>query len=364
MLVQRLAMSLVLGVLGVLGACRVPVTVPGLAAGAPGPFGSRSAAAAARESERTTASSAIGADRRLDRSGRDRAGGDVPVARPAAGDLDDPTPTRGAGRLSLYADPALAFAWQDETASDPPQEPKASKESRWSDFLPLGREAVLAAGYELPRAFGFDVAYTRLRRDIEVDEVRVGLDGAPPRTVDFLSVEADSVVDNVMGRLDAWVFPFWNVSLLGGWTWNQSDSRVTVNIPLPINPTDVTLDVPTRQEGPTWGFGTNLAAGYGDWFISGDGSWIHADMSDFAVIEAFLGSIRSGWNGKVDDVPVRLWGGATYWDTATTIEGSAPTSGGTLGSSSTRGPSPRTRCRSAARSRSTASTAWRSSTTC
>jgi hypothetical protein len=118
--------------------------------------------------------------------------------------------------------------------------------------------------------------------------------------------------------------------VLGGWTWNESASEVTVSIPLPVNPRDVTFQVPTRQDGPTWGFGTNLAAGYGEWFLSGDGTWIKADMQDFAVIEGFLGSIRSGWNGKVDGVPMRIWGGVTYWDTATTIEGDVVTSDGTV----------------------------------
>ncbi|HEX6811357.1 MAG TPA: hypothetical protein VF384_07030 [Planctomycetota bacterium] len=236
-----------------------------------------------------------------------------------------------AGRLNLFADPGLFWSGQDPQPGTARQEPGRQDpgEARWSDFLPLGREAVIAAGYELPRAFGFGVAYTRLRRDIEVNEVRVGLNGAPPDEVTFLDVEADSVVDNVMSRVDAWIFPFWNVSVLGGWTWNDSASQVTVNLPGP-NPRTVTFDVPTNQEGATWGFGTNLSAGYREWFISGDGQWIKADMSDFSVIEIFLGSIRTGWNGKIDGVPVRCWGGFTYWGTATTIEGSAATPEGTL----------------------------------
>ena len=248
--------------------------------------------------------------------------------RPAAYAFDDVAP-EPAGRLDLHVDPLLAWDTQEpQDPGKPKQEPP--EPPRWSDFLPMGRAEVLAAGYELPRAFGFGVAYTRLRRDIEVDEVRVGVDGAPPSTIDFLSVRADSVVDNVMGRLDAWVFPFWNVSVLGGWTWNESDSEVTVTVPFPGGPRDLTMAVPTRQDGPTWGFGTNLAAGYGSWFVSGDGMWIKADMQDFAVIEAFIGSIRSGWNGKWDGKPMRVWGGVTYWDTATTIEGEVVTSDGTV----------------------------------
>lgn len=241
--------------------------------------------------------------------------------------IDDGAARDSRGHLTLSVDPMFAAAAQEPQSGDSPQRPD---DSRWSDFLPLGRASVLAAGYELPRAFGFGVAYTHLRRDIEVNDVRTGLDGAPPQSVGFLSVDADSVVDNLMGRLDAWVFPFWNVSVLAGWTWNESTSEVTVDIPLPINPREVVFRVPTHQDGLTWGVGTNLAAGYGEWFISGDGTWIYADMQNFAVIEGFLGSIRSGWNGKVNGKSVRVWGGATYWDTSTTIEGDVVTSNGTV----------------------------------
>ena len=314
-----------------LAGCHVPMrpqsfaseTVPGAhgrpaLVASPAAAGSISAPPASANRAATASShrsSAIG-DVRSDSSASD-----------CAQDLDDVAKPESGGRFNLFANPALAWDAQDPQAENAPLQPR---ESRWSDFLPIGREQVLAAGYELPRAFGVGVAYTRLKRDIEVNEVRVGLDGAPPQSVGFLSVEADSVVDNVMGRLDAWIFPFWNVSVLGGWTWNESTSQVTVNIPLPINPRDVSFSVPTHQDGPTLGFGTNLAAGYGEWFISGDGTWIYADMSDFSLIEGFLGSIRSGWNGKIDTKGVRIWGGATYWDTATTIKGSVATSAGPL----------------------------------
>src|SRR5204863_3494816 len=82
-------------------------------------------------------------------------GGDVPVR-------DEPGARESAGRLHLFVDPLVAFGAQEPQSPDgsPPQR-QEPLESRWSDFLPVGREAVLAAGYELPRAFGFGVAYTR-----------------------------------------------------------------------------------------------------------------------------------------------------------------------------------------------------------
>jgi len=311
-----------------LAGCYAPLTTHAVvtvatpaALGWPSP--ATTAAAAGGVASAASAADLAASTRAYARNERDGIGGvtaDSGVREP-----DDFAARDSGGRLNLYVDPL--FAWSPQ---GPPAQPQEPAESRWSDFLPLGRAAVLAAGYELPRAFGIGVAYTRLRRDIEVDSVRVGVDGAAPQPVGFLAVEADSVVDNVMGRLDAWIFPFWNVSVLGGWTWNESTSAVTVSVPLPINPRDVTFQVPTHQDGPTWGFGTNLAAGYGEWFVSGDATWIFADMQGFALIEGFLGSFRSGWNGKVDGKPVRIWGGVTYWDTATTVEGDVVTADGTV----------------------------------
>ena len=292
--------------------------VPAAAAGAAAAGGVASAATDARPSGLARAA-----------PGRDESGHASGWPDFAAGRAADDFAVRGdGGRLNLYVDPL--FAWAPQPSLLEQQEPQEPPDSRWSDFLPLGRAQVLAAGYELPRAFGVGIAYTRLRRDIEVDAVRVGIDGGPPQLTNFLAVEADSVVDNVMARLDAWIFPFWNVSVLGGWTWNESTSDVTVSVPFPVNPRDVTLSVPTHQDGPTWGFGTNLAAGYGEWFISGDATWIFADMQDFALIEGFLGSLRSGWHTKIDGDPVRFWGGVTYWDTATTVEGDVVTGDGTV----------------------------------
>ena len=325
--VTRARIAFAASCLALLGGCRVASRVQTPAAGgstrAFGPPAALPAPAKGQCGEAVPASwvpSAMGP----------RVAADAEVASVAGGtgietELAGADAPRTAGRLDLFVDPAFT-GWQDPQHADAPQEPR---DERWSNFLPLGREAVMAAGYELPRAFGFGVAYTRLHRDIEVDEVRTGLAGAPLEPVDFLAVRSDSTVDNVMGRVDAWIFPFWNVSVLAGWTWNESDTEVTVTVP-GTPPQSVTFAVPTRQEGPTWGVGTNLSAGYGEWFINGDGQWIRVDMEDFATIEAFLGTIRSGWNGKIDKLPVRMWGGVTYWDTATTIAGSVPTSAGEL----------------------------------
>jgi hypothetical protein len=318
------------GSLLALAGCVVPLPTQSVLASAPEPFGRQSLV------PHTAASPGGMPAAGADQIARSAAGAETTRGYPVELPVPAVCATSG-GRFHIAADPTLV--WTVPEPQDPQQPaPQHEDDSRWSDFLPFGRQAVLEAGYDLPRAFGIGVAYTRLRRDIAVTEVRTGLNGAPPERVDFLSVEADSVVDNVMARLDAWILPFWNVSLLGGWTWNESHSQITVDIPLPVNPQQVTFQVPTHQEGPTWGVGTNLSGGYREWFISGDGTWIQADMSDFSRIEGFLGSVRSGWNGKIEGKPVRLWGGFTWWDTDTTVKGSAATPAGPLAFSVDQGP--------------------------
>jgi hypothetical protein len=46
-----------------------------------------------------------------------------------------------------------------------------------------------------------------------------------------------------------------------------------------------------------------------------------------ASFRALVGSVRTGWNGKVGDVPLRLWVGGSYWDTANTASSTVEVAG-------------------------------------
>ena len=63
--------------------------------------------------------------------------------------------------------------------------PAAAQESPPPDTrrLPFLAEEARKRGIELPRPFGIGVVYYHLDRAIEIRDVRVGRDGAPPTSV-------------------------------------------------------------------------------------------------------------------------------------------------------------------------------------
>ncbi|HEU5312035.1 MAG TPA: hypothetical protein VFV24_11330, partial [Candidatus Eisenbacteria bacterium] len=119
-------------------------------------------------------------------------------------------------RLGTYAGllvTALLFPGGARAAEDEAK-PGASRSdsTRWSSFLPLMKEEAESRGIELPLPFGVGLVYYHLERDIEITDVRLGRNGAPPTSVsDFAQLDARAVVDNLNVKLDAWILPFLNV---------------------------------------------------------------------------------------------------------------------------------------------------------
>ena len=105
----------------------------------------------------------------------------------------------------------------------------AQGESRMLPFL--GEEA-RKRGYELPEPFGVGLVYYKLIRDIEVTDLRLGRDGAPPTSVSrYADLGSSTDVDNVNVKLDAWLLPFLNVYGIVGKVWNESETHVDVTLP-------------------------------------------------------------------------------------------------------------------------------------
>jgi hypothetical protein len=71
-----------------------------------------------------------------------------------------------------------------------------------------------------------------IKRDIEVNDLRLGLNGAQPRSVSrFVDLGSNSHVDVALARFDAWLLPFINVYGLFGYVHNDSTTRGTVTVP-------------------------------------------------------------------------------------------------------------------------------------
>ena len=240
---------------------------------------------------------------------------------------------------------AMAFVPGRSAAQPPAVEPAsvAPDSGRWSSFLPLLGEEATKRGIVLPLPFGAGLVYYHLDRDIDITDVRVGRNGAPPTSVsDFAKLASRSRVDNVNVKLDVWLLPFVNVYLIGGYIWNTSDTRIDVSLP-PLLPGGSerrhTLTVPTQLEGSVGGVGMTLAGGYGPFFMTYDVNLAQADLGFDNRFKAVVTSIRGGWNGQLGSKPFRTWASVTDWNTfATATATVADPDGGTLAFEADQGP--------------------------
>ncbi len=172
--------------------------------------------------------------------------------------------------------------------------------------------------------FGVSVIYNYVARDIEVTDVRVGVDGAPPSSVsEFANFKARSIVHAAVVKPDVWLLPFLNVYMLLGYIHNSSETNILVTVPRPpplSGSRPFTITTKTELEGFIGGGGLTLAGGYRQFFIMADVNYSQTDLGFDDRFKALVASARAGWNGKIGAVPLRLWAGGAHWDTENTAK--------------------------------------------
>jgi hypothetical protein len=209
--------------------------------------------------------------------------------------------------------------------------PTTGEPERWSSFLPFMKEEALIRGHELPLPFGVGFVYNYLERDIDVTDVRVGVDGAEVRSVsEFLDLGSNSKVNAALLKGDVWLLPFLNLYALLGYIHNESASVGHVSVPRPPvlgGNAEFDIEIPTEIEGLVGGLGLTLAGGYKQFFIAGDVNYSQTDLGFDDSFSALVASLRVGWYGKVAEVPLRVWVGGSYWDTANTASSTVDVAG-------------------------------------
>jgi hypothetical protein len=201
--------------------------------------------------------------------------------------------------------------------------------------LPFLAQQVLDLGFELPKPYGAQLISYWQEQDLVLDNLFISVNGGEMEHIDFVIFD-DPSVENIAAqlKLDAWLFPFMNVYVSLG-TFD-GDSRVPLGIegqdlleylglgslcnggPLepPLCKRLLTGVAEPEYEGENITLGTNLAVGWGDWFITLPISytWSEVDILD-ETVEATNISPRIGhlWNfeqrGKL-----ALYAGATWLD--------------------------------------------------
>lgn len=191
-----------------------------------------------------------------------------------------------------------------------------------NSFLPLLGEVAKTHGYDLPEPFGININYMNMRQNIDVDSIRfsgLGLTGhAFPS--DLFDIQASHTRERSITKtvkLDAWLFPFMNIYALVGKTRGSSHSTVSVDsspangvissIIHGMNESGAlkNLDFSLRFHGTTYGAGTVLAGGYGNWYGLMD---INYTRTDFNILDghtdAFTLTPRVGYRFTTPGVDI------------------------------------------------------------
>ena len=238
--------------------------------------------------------------------------------------------------IGLLAAPGLSAAQEQGQAAAAPSngpEAPATEPTERSSFFPLLADEALKRGYELPLPYGGALVLTGLAgREIEVTDVRLGLEGSPGTSIsDFVHLGSTSDVFNANLKLDVFVLPFLNVYVLAGYVYNESESTANITLTTPgPGGGDVVFErtIPTKLDGMIGGLGFALAGGYQNFFLVADVSYIQSDLGFDDDFTATIATVRAGYRGAIGALPLQTWFGVGSWDTAATAIGHTDLPGG------------------------------------
>ena len=218
-----------------------------------------------------------------------------------------------------------------------------------SDRLPFGVDTMDRKGFTLPFPFGVAARLGFVDQTMSLREMSFDFDVSSVNPED-VSITGSSTTDmTIMGRVDAWVFPFVNLYGMLGFLQGNSNIKafvpagtydITVDNPfdfvgpttIPVSIPDFDLDAKGSYSGPLWGLGMELAAGRGRVYGSLDLNFQHTSLSSsgdltggsvevFTVTPKVGMRLEPGTRGSGD-----LWVGASFMDSVKTFEGTLPTS--------------------------------------
>lgn len=231
-------------------------------------------------------------------------------------------------------------------------------------FLPFFGKEAREKGYDLPKPYGINVNYMTIHQNIDVKSIRFdGLSlpkstrafrpirptrpgigkpglGNVPSLSDLFKIDVKSTRQSShteLLRLDAWVFPFMNVYGVVGHTKGKSTSKVDVGSSIPVVNAIIkgigdmdNVDFKLKFKGTTYGLGTTLAGGVGNWFGLVDVNFTRTQLNIIdGNIKAFTLAPRVGYRFtlpgfealKLPQSKLSIWTGAMYQKVDQTFRG-------------------------------------------
>jgi hypothetical protein len=110
-----------------------------------------------------------------------------------------------------------------------------------------------------------------------------------------------------VAQFDAWLLPFSIIRIAA--TCQQHRG---VSWRFPVDGASRTFKLARRPAGVCW-WGRPPRRRWRDFFILADFNFSQTDIGFDNPFRALIGTVRSGWNGKVLDIPLRL-GGGSLWE--------------------------------------------------
>lgn len=231
------------------------------------------------------------------------------------------------------------YDYQDDgQAASLPVKP-ATKPAASHSVLPFLGDEARKRGYDLPEPFGVNINYMNIRQNINVDSINFNglslgghsLDNA--FKINVGNTRERSKTETL--KLDAWLLPFMNVYGLVGYTDGHSVSQIGVGIkgPRKVHTPDNLQNLAFQLDfkGTTYGVGTTLVGGVGNWFTAFDANYTQTqfDILD-GSIDAFTVSPRVGYRFTTPGVEalylpsgkLNLWIGSMYQDVQQEFRGS------------------------------------------
>ena len=206
----------------------------------------------------------------------------------------------------------------------------------WTHKLPFLAQKVLDLGFELPNPYGVALIPARIRQDLVLENLAIGINGPPETEIDFVDFGTPSVENSVLQlKLDAWVLPFMNVfATVGVFDGDAS-------IPLKFEGSDLFPDIcgatpnapicvrtysaiaSPGYEGTNVALGVTLAAGWDRFFVAipMTYAWTDVDILNETVTALNI-TPRIGMTGDMGERgTVAVFLGATYLRAEVDISG-------------------------------------------
>jgi hypothetical protein len=188
-----------------------------------------------------------------------------------------------------------------------PAAPAASAAKAKHGFFPIWGDKVRAKGFSLPEPFGFMTAYYWQRSDIDITNLKLGLNGGPMYDASGL-VKIPSARTEAGGlsiRPNVMILPF--LSLYGVFSTGATETNVSVNI---LDTYE--FNTLAKSGAQVVALGATFQMGYRGFFAVADFNAAVTDVERLAdTVGANMLSFRLGYNFKLDAKGrgIAVWGG-------------------------------------------------------